>query len=204
LFKKADRVPIIINNIGLSLWLAFLGVWTYNTSLATFTKYYFIPYLLTNHWIVMITYLQHTDPTIPHFRKDAWTFLRGASTTVDRPLLGWMGRFFLHNVSHDHVAHHFFSSIPSYNGPEVSKRIRKVLGEDYNSDSTNTWRALYRSFTNCEVCPLWLFFSYSVALDCTQSSSLKMKGTSLCGRIARGWLFARLPARSMRSSRNVL
>ena len=205
LFKKSDRVSVIITNIGLSLWLTFLGVWIYNTSLATFTKYYFIPYMLTNHWIVMFTYLQHTDPTMPHFRKDTWTFLRGASTTVDRPLLGWMGRFFLHNVSHDHVAHHFFSSIPFYNGPELSKHVRKALGEDYNSDSTNTWRALYRSLTNYEVCLLWLSYSCSVVLDCTQSSSLKMMVTSLCGRTARGWLFARLTARWMRrSSGNVL
>lgn len=46
----------------------------------------------------MFTYLHHSDPTIPHYRKEAWTFLRGAAATVDRPLLGWMGRVFLHNV----------------------------------------------------------------------------------------------------------
>lgn len=113
----------------------------------------------------MFTYLHHTDPTMPHFRNDTFTFLRGAATTVDRPLMGWMGRFFLHNVSlniipelfaleqrqkyrkqisHDHVAHHFFSSVPFYNGPELSKHVRKALGDDYNRDSTNTWRALYR------------------------------------------------------------
>lgn len=54
---------------------------------------------------VMFTYLHHSDPTIPHYRKGQWSFLRGAAATVDRPLLGWMGRFFLHNISHDHVAH---------------------------------------------------------------------------------------------------
>ncbi len=87
---------------------------------------------------------------MPHFRKDVWTFLRGAITTVDRPLLGWMGRFFLHNISHDHVAHHFFSGIPFWNGPELSKHVHKAMGSDYNRDSTNTFRALYRSFTRCE------------------------------------------------------
>jgi hypothetical protein len=83
-------------------------------------KYYLVPYLFTNHWIgelyvvlfslndtkkslsplskVMFTYLHHSDPTIPHYRKAEWSFLRGASATVDRPLMGWMGRFFLHNV----------------------------------------------------------------------------------------------------------
>jgi len=53
----------------------------------------------------MFTFLHHSDPTIPHYRKNAWTFLRGAVATVDRPLLGWAGRFFFHNISHDHVAH---------------------------------------------------------------------------------------------------
>ena len=53
----------------------------------------------------MFTFLHHSDPTIPHYRKSAWSFLRGAAATVDRPLLGWMGRFFFHNISHDHVAH---------------------------------------------------------------------------------------------------
>lgn len=54
---------------------------------------------------VMLTYLHHTDPTIPHYRRGQWSFIRGALATVDRPLLGWMGRFFLHNASHDHMAH---------------------------------------------------------------------------------------------------
>lgn len=62
--------------------------------------------------IVMLTYLHHSDPTIPHFRNKEWSFLRGALATVDRPLLGWAGRFFLHNVSHDHIGHHLFSTIP--------------------------------------------------------------------------------------------
>lgn len=53
----------------------------------------------------MFTFLHHSDPTIPHYRKPAWTFFRGSIATVDRPLLGWMGRFFLLNISHDHVAH---------------------------------------------------------------------------------------------------
>ena len=46
----------------------------------------------------MLTYLHHSDPTIPHYRAGAWSWVRGAAATVDRPLLGWAGRFFLHNV----------------------------------------------------------------------------------------------------------
>ncbi|KAF5309307.1 hypothetical protein D9611_014406 [Ephemerocybe angulata] len=98
-----------------------------------------------------VTYLHHSDPTIPHYRKGEWTFLRGAAATVDRPLLGWFGRFFFHNISHDHVAHHFFLRAPFSpdNGPQITSRIKAVLGEDYNYDSTPSFYALYRSFTQC-------------------------------------------------------
>jgi fatty acid desaturase len=64
-----------------------------------------LPVPLPNYSVVMFTFLHHSDPTIPHYRKNAWTFLRGATATVDRPLMGWAGRFFFHNISHDHVAH---------------------------------------------------------------------------------------------------
>ncbi|KAF8182679.1 delta-12 fatty acid desaturase [Pholiota molesta] len=147
LFKPHERNGIIASNIGLTVMSSILYLWTREVGFSNFLKLYFVPYILANHWIVMLTYLHHTDPTIPHFRNRQWSFLRGAISTVDRPLLGWVGRYFLHNVSHDHVAHHLFSSIPFYNQPQVTEAIKKVLKDDYNYDSTNTFRALYRTFT---------------------------------------------------------
>ncbi|KAF8057365.1 delta-12 fatty acid desaturase [Lyophyllum atratum] len=149
LFKPHERKGVIASNIGLTLMSCLLYMWTREVGIANFAKLYFVPYLLSNHWIVMLTYLHHSDPTIAHYRNKQWSFLRGAVSTVDRPLLGWAGRFFLHNVSHDHIAHHLFSSIPFYNQPYVTEAIKKVLKEDYNYDSTNTFRALYRTFTEC-------------------------------------------------------
>lgn len=145
LFKDHQRKSIALSNIGLTVMASIL---TY-VGPTLVAKYYLIPYLLTNHWIVMFTYLHHSDPTIPHYRRTEWSFLRGAAATVDRPLLGWMGRFFFHNISHDHVAHHFFIKAPFWNGPEITKAIRTVLKDDYNYDSTPTFYALYRSFTQC-------------------------------------------------------
>ena len=131
LFKPNERKGIIASNIGLTVMSSVLYLWTKQVGIGYFAKLYFVPYLvpkfpiyifrsrevdgipqLSNHWIVMLTYLHHSDPTIAHYRNKQWSFLRGAISTVDRPLLGWAGRFFLHNVSHDHVAHHLFSSIP--------------------------------------------------------------------------------------------
>lgn len=145
LFKKEQRNSIIISNIALAVMSAILMY----AGPGLVGRYYLVPYLFTNHWIVMFTYLHHSDPTIPHYRKSEWSFLRGAAATVDRPLLGWMGRFFFHNISHDHVAHHFFIKAPFYNGPQITKAIKTVLKDDYNYDPTPSFYALYRSFTQC-------------------------------------------------------
>ena len=68
--------------------------------LGTMMKVYGIPCLLVSHWVSMIVFLQHNDVKIPHYRSRAWTYTRGALATMDRPFLGWQGRFFLHNVNH--------------------------------------------------------------------------------------------------------
>jgi omega-6 fatty acid desaturase (delta-12 desaturase) len=82
-----------------------------------------------NKRIVCFTYLQHSDPTIPYYRKvrafvdsehdfannliqDQWTFARGALATVDRPLFGWVGRFFFHNVGKEILSNLFVKNIP--------------------------------------------------------------------------------------------
>ena len=64
----------------------------------------YFTYIL-NFLQVLITFLHHTDPTIPHYKKTEWTFVRGATATIDRPFLGWVGRFFFHNICHDHITH---------------------------------------------------------------------------------------------------
>lgn len=75
-----------------------------------------------NHWLVLITFLQHTDPVLPHYRAPEFTFPRGALATLDRNLLGdcgkimgWLGAHLTHGISETHVAHHVASKIPHYN-----------------------------------------------------------------------------------------
>jgi len=41
--------------------------------------YYGIPYLAVNHWLVLITFLQHTDPMLPHYRAGEWNFVRSVN-----------------------------------------------------------------------------------------------------------------------------
>lgn len=75
-----------------------------------------------NHWLILITFLQHTDPFLPHYRASEFTFPRGALSTLDRNLLGdlgsvmgWIGASATHGISETHVLHHVNSKIPHYN-----------------------------------------------------------------------------------------
>ncbi|KAJ6526664.1 fatty acid desaturase-domain-containing protein [Mycena capillaripes] len=149
LFKKNEYNKIVGSNVGLMIVATLLLQYGSKLGFAALVKHYIIPYIFCHHWIVMLTYLHHSDPTIPHYRAGQWTFLRGALATVDRPLLGFIGRMYFHNVSHDHIGHHLFTNIPFYNQPYVTEKLKAVLGEHYNYDSTNTFYALYRSFTQC-------------------------------------------------------
>ncbi|KAL6306850.1 fatty acid desaturase-domain-containing protein [Sparassis latifolia] len=149
LFKPEDHDAIILSDITIGAMLVFIGMWAYTTSWGNVWRLYFVPWLWAHNWIVMFTYLQHSDPTVPYYRENQWTFLRGALATVDRPVFGWIGRVFWHGIAHDHIAHHLFVSVPFYNLPQVTEAIRPVLGTHYNYDSTPTIYALWRSFTQC-------------------------------------------------------
>jgi omega-6 fatty acid desaturase (delta-12 desaturase) len=111
-------------------------------------KYYVIPYLFVNFWLVLITYLQHTDPSLPHYRENVWNFQRGAALTVDRSY-GAILDYFHHHISDTHVAHHFFSTMPHYHAEEATVHIKKALGKHYKFDPTPIPQALYKSWKAC-------------------------------------------------------
>jgi omega-6 fatty acid desaturase (delta-12 desaturase) len=90
-----------------------------------------------NHWLVLITFLQHTDPILPHYRAGAFTFPRGALATLDRsllgglgPIAGWIGATTTHGISETHVLHHVSSKIPHYNAWEAADALRARLAKD--------------------------------------------------------------------------
>lgn len=95
---------------------------TYGEPLYTYNSHLLIAALRVNHWLVLITFLQHTDPILPHYRAPEFNFTRGALATLDRSLLGdlgsimgWIGAHATHGISETHVLHHVSSKIPHYN-----------------------------------------------------------------------------------------
>lgn len=83
--------------------------------------------------IVWITYLQHTDPTLPHYDAKTWTYTRGAAATIDRDF-GFIGRYFMHGIVETHVLHHYVSTIPWYNADKATDAIKPIMGRHYRAD----------------------------------------------------------------------
>jgi len=147
LFSQKQRSQIIISNIGLVISSSILVALGYYYGFTNLFKFYFVPYLIVNFWLVSITELQHTDASIPHFKDGEWTWLKGALCTVDRDY-GVLNIIF-HHIGDTHVCHHLFPLIPHYHSEEASQAIRKVLGESYRFDSTPFLKALYKTFQDC-------------------------------------------------------
>ncbi|KIJ33544.1 hypothetical protein M422DRAFT_183103 [Sphaerobolus stellatus SS14] len=150
LFNPSQRGVIIASNIGIMFmaWIVTLASSIYGT--ANVAKYYGIPWLAVSHWFIMITYLHHTDPQLPHFRKGEWSFQRGAACTVDRDFLGWQGRFFLHDVAHYHVVHHFFPQMPFYHGAEATQYLKELIGEHYVYSKAPVYKTLWENYNFCQ------------------------------------------------------
>lgn len=97
----------------------------------------------------MITYLHHTHPKLPKYTAESWTFVRGATATIDRDF-GIIGTHFMHHISSDHVTHHLFSSIPHYYTRTASKAIIPLLGKQYAGRAQFTYKDLEVAFRECQ------------------------------------------------------
>ena len=102
-----------------------------------------------------ITYLQHTDPTLPHYESATWTFTRGAAATIDREF-GWIGRYFMHGIVETHVVHHYFSGMPWYNADEATEAIKPILGRHYRSDAHTGMFGFIRAIWTAAVYCQWV------------------------------------------------
>jgi len=148
-FRKEDQPLVVQSDIAFFAALALLCYAVYTFGVVNVGAIYFIPYLVVNYHLVLITFLQHTDVFMPHFRGEEWNWLRGALCTVDRSF-GVVLDHTLHHIVDTHVCHHLFSTMPFYHAQEATKAIKEVLGPYYMEDKTPTNHALWRAFSNCQ------------------------------------------------------
>ncbi|KAI1338333.1 fatty acid desaturase-domain-containing protein [Xylariaceae sp. FL0016] len=149
LFRGNEFWEIAVSDIGIMVMCAalYLGGLKFGSSTMMWT--YVLPWMWVNHWIVMITYLHHTSPTLPKYSPKSWSYLRGALATVDRnpgPVLKYM----FHHIIDLHVIHHLFPRVPHYHAQEATDAIKPILGDHYHVDKGSYLRALWVAFTQCQ------------------------------------------------------
>jgi omega-6 fatty acid desaturase (delta-12 desaturase) len=103
IFEKTESPFVMLSNLGLASMMAILVYCCQVFGTLTVVNYYFLPYLVVNFWLVVITYLQHTDVKLPHYSAEKWDFLNGALATVDRDF-GFL----------NHVFHHMYNGLIQY------------------------------------------------------------------------------------------
>ena len=149
-FTKEERMLIVQTDIAFFSVVAAVIYASYTYGFGNVAFYYLLPLMVTNYHLVLITYLQHTAPYVPHFRGKEWSFLRGALCTIDRSF-GLILDHTFHHITDTHVCHHLFSRMPFYHAQEATEAIKGVIGDYYLKDDTPIFEALYHSFSTCQI-----------------------------------------------------
>ncbi|KAF8243415.1 hypothetical protein K440DRAFT_561840 [Wilcoxina mikolae CBS 423.85] len=134
LYEAKDAKLILLSDIGIGIMGYIIYAACQKWGAANMALWYGIPYLWVNHWLVAITFLQHTDPSLPHYHPEAWNYCRGAAATIDREF-GFIGRHLMHGIVETHVVHHFIPLIPFYHADEATEAVKKVMGRHYRADT---------------------------------------------------------------------
>jgi omega-6 fatty acid desaturase (delta-12 desaturase) len=106
------------------------------------------PYMVVNMWLVLYTWLQHSHEDVPHLGDDAFTWIRGALSTVDRPYPSVVDELH-HHIGSTHVLHHLFSRVPHYHAQAATRAIRKELRGAYRYDDSPIGVATFQVATKC-------------------------------------------------------
>jgi len=147
MFPDKMKFKVLMSTLGVLGLLAVLTKLSMEYGFVPVALYYWGPYMWTNAWLVLYTWLQHTDPSVPQYGADEWTWVRGALSTIDRPY--GIFDYFHHKIGSTHVAHHLFHEMPFYKADVATAAIKEFLGPLYNYDPTPFPIAMWRIANTC-------------------------------------------------------
>lgn len=153
LFPGNWKEKVYQSDIGCAVVAAGALVWAACNGVGEMMVLYGMPLIVVNAWLVLYTWLQHTDVDVPHFTDSDHNYVKGAFHTIDRPydkLDPWGIIDFLHHkIGSTHVAHHFDSTIPHYKAQVATDAIKENFPEIYLYDPTPIPEALWRVCKGC-------------------------------------------------------
>ena len=110
---------------------------------------YIGPLLVVNCWLVVYTWLHHTDSDVPHLSDKEFCFMSGAFLSIDRPY-GKILDFHHHNIGSTHVVHHVCPTIiPHYHAKKATVLIRKAFKKAYLFIPDPIPKAIWNIARNC-------------------------------------------------------
>ncbi|KAJ4835472.1 hypothetical protein Tsubulata_048076 [Turnera subulata] len=148
IFNDSERLQVVISDAGIlaALYVCYSVAKAYG--FAWLFCIYLGPLLIMFAMVISITYLQHTNPTLPHYDDSEWEWLRGGLCTIDLDLGPWINSVF-HQTVVTHLCHHLFPTIPHYHALEATEAIKPILGDYYQRDSTPFLKMLDRAAREC-------------------------------------------------------
>ena len=149
MFTPKQRSRVFISTVVTFATLFTLAGLSYKHGLLAVSLWYIIPYLWVNAWLVAYTWLHHTDPSVPHYGGEEWTWVRGALSTIDRPY--GIFDFFHHRIGSTHVAHHLFHKIPCYRAKKATAALKAYLEPKglYNYNPNPWYVELWKLSRSC-------------------------------------------------------
>jgi omega-6 fatty acid desaturase (delta-12 desaturase) len=149
MFPPKVRAKILLSTVTEILTLAALVYAGFQYGHLKVFLWYWCPYFYTNAWLVLYTWLQHTDPSIPHYGEGQWTWVKGALSTIDRDY--GIFDFFHHRIGSTHVVHHLFHEMPWYNAKVATHHVKAFLEPKglYNYDPTYWPLAMWKVANTC-------------------------------------------------------
>lgn len=78
IYSDRERLQIYVSDAAILAVFFRLYHLALAKSLAWVVYVYGVPLLVVNGFLVLITFLQHTHPALPHYDSSEWDWLRGA------------------------------------------------------------------------------------------------------------------------------
>ena len=136
------------SDLGIVLVLIGLFVLGFIYGIIPLLAMYLGPLLVVNCWLVIYTWLHHTDTDVPHLSNSDFSFLRGAFLSIDRPY-GKLLDFLHHHIGSTHTIHHICPTIPHYHAKEATIAIKKAFPKVYLFNPVPIHKALWNIACNC-------------------------------------------------------
>jgi omega-6 fatty acid desaturase (delta-12 desaturase) len=149
MFPSKVQAKILLSTITTFASVAYLGYLCTTVGVLPVTLWYVGPYMVVNAWLVLYTWLQHTDPSVPQYGEGEWTWVKGALSTIDRDY--GIFDFFHHRIGSTHVVHHLFHEMPCYHALEATIAVKAFLEPKglYNYDPTPWYIAMWKIAKRC-------------------------------------------------------